>query len=489
MKRAYGTFFARSGAALTGVEDVIFASIASYPNKGVYADIRRVGKDYSFELLESPLSSPPDKSSLSPNHVGYLFSRRLKSVCDYDFGRRLQPSVLDLRSMYESGDVVRAFIATNGEGWAFRLFNFQDLSLAEFDWLESGFVKSTRSSKDLELFLDHLPKRMALSMLQRNERMVRFLIGESKSIGTRIDRLQAFYGALPPQLLARLLSIAGSVITIGESFFQVGSLPTDDIFEYHIVEAFNSIKQGDKKSAFAQVLKFSLPTACALTRLENGDGKIREIEEVNSRLHELRLPSVPESMQLKALIVFLEETLDCASSLLVEGHKKLHIAHDEKNKLHKAPTLSNNLNLWHRSLLTEGQVFHGINEFIAEAIWNHPNVVLGKIRGSAEAPNRFSIADLRVLPCDTIIKHSVATRSGKVTRKALGGERLAGKAVSKVCQCEHEMLCSLHPETRTLNEMLRSGYVLNAIAVTNGEKCAFRLHDGSNNTLAYAYTA
>jgi hypothetical protein len=88
-----------------------------------------------------------------------------------------------------------------------------------------------------------------------------------------------------------------------------------------------------------------------------------------------------------------------------------------------------------------------------------------------------------------MIKHSVATRIEKVTTEAPADERLAGKAVSKVCQCEHEMLGYLHPETRTLNEMLRSGYVLNAIAVTNGDKCAFRLHDGSNNTLAYAYTA
>jgi hypothetical protein len=489
MNCAYGTFFARNGAALTGLEDIIFTAIASYPNKDVYADIRRVGKNYSFELLESPPSSPPDKSSLSPNHVGYLFSRRLKSVCDCDFGRRLQPSVLDLRSMYESGDAVRAFIATNGAGWAFRLFNFQDLSLAELDWLESGFVKSTRSSKDLELFLDHLPKRMALSMLQRDERMVRFLVDESRTIGTRIDRLQDYYGALPTQSLARLLSMAGSVITIGESFLQEGNLLIDDIFEHHIVEAFNSIKQGDVKSAFAEILKFSVPTTGALTRLEDRDDKIRKIEEVNSRLRELRLPSVPESRQLKALIAFLEETLECAYSFFVEGNKKLRTRHDERGELDRAPTTSNSLDSSHQSVLAEGQVFHGINEFIAEAIWNHPNIVLGQIRRSAEAPNRFSITDLRVLPCDIMIKHSVATRSEKVTMEALGGERLAGKAVSRVCECEYEMLCSLHPETRILNEMLRSGYVLNAIAVTNGEKCVFRLHDGSNNTLAYAHTA
>jgi hypothetical protein len=488
MKCANGTFFARDGAALTELEGIIFAAIASYPNKEVYADICKVGESYSFKLLESPPSPLPAEQPLGPDHAGYLFSRHLKGVYDRDFERHLQPSVSDLRSMYESGECVRAFIATNGVGWAFRLFNFQDLSLAQLDWLESSLANFTRSSKHLETFLDDLPKRMALSLLQHDERMVRFLVDESKTIGTRTDLVQNYHGALPSQLLARLLSMAGSVIIIGESFIQERNLPVDDAFEYHIVEAFNSIKQGDIKSAFAEVLKLSFPAIYALTWLENRGDKIRKIEEVNLRLHELRLPNVPESRQLKALIAFLEETLERAYSFLVEGNKKLRTRHDGEGESDRSATTSNGFNSLHQTVLTEAQVLGGVGKFIAEAISNHPNIVVGRIRRSDEPPNRFSITDLRALPCDIMINLSVATKSEKATAEILEDSDLVGKAVSKVCQCEHEMLGSLHPETKTLNIMLRSGYTLNAIAVTNGHKCAFRLHDGSDNTLAYAYT-
>jgi hypothetical protein len=488
MKYLHNMFFENDPGAFAGLEDVVFAVVSGYPNKDVCADIRRDGKSYSFEFMKSLPSSTSGSLPLSSDHAGYLFSKHLRGAFDVDFERCLQPSIYDLRSMYELGDSVRAFLATNGVGWAFRLFDFQDASLAESNWFDSGFIKSMRNAESLRSFTHFMPQRIALSMLRQDERMVRFLVNESRAIGERINRPQVTNRSIPSELLAGFLLVGTSVVMVGEAFLQRGELQSDEVFEHHLIEAFNAVKQDDAKSAFEEVLKFSLPSVHALSGLEGGETKLRKIKEINSRLHELRLPRVAESRKLNALIAFLEDILDCAYSLLTQGSRKVKTRLKQRVNLDRLQMLSEDQYLSHQPVPKEQQVPDGAREFMAEATSNYPNVVLGKIRRYAEESNRYLITDFRVLPCDVMIKYSATVSARNGSAEQPSGQPYAGIAVSKVCCCEHEMLILLHPETRTLNEMLRSGYSLNAIAVTNGNRCLFRLHDGSNNTLASAHT-
>lgn len=489
MKYLHNVFLANSAAQLRGLEEIIVAVVSGYPNEDVCADIRSDGKSYSFEPMKSPPSSPRDNSSLNANHVGYLFSKHLKSTFDVDFERCLQPSLSDLRSMYESGDALRAFVATNGVGWAFRLLDFQDVSLAEFDWLDFGFIKTMCSKENVEYFMHCMPKRMALALLRQDERMVRLLVDESRIIGARIDRLQVLYGPIPSELLARFLLVGTSAIIVGEAFLQGGESQSDGVFERHLVEAFNAVKRGDSKSAFDEVMKFSISSVHALAGPESGEAKLRKIREVNSRLHELRLPSVPESRKFIALVGFLEDVHECAYSILLRGYGKIRSRLKQRVELDGLQMLSEDQYSLHQAVSKEQQVFDGVREFMVEAIENYPNIVVGRIRTDAEGSNQYLITDFRVLPCDVTIRYSVAVGARDGLVGVQGSRSSVGRAVSKLCHCEHEMLPLLHPDTRTLNEMLRSGYGLNAIAVTNGEKCLLRIHDGSNNTVASAHTA
>lgn len=489
MKRVNEGFLANSGAPLVGLEEIIFAVVSGYPGKDVWADILKDGKCYSFELMKSSPSSLNDKSSSTPNHVGYLFSKHLKSSFHADFERSLQPSVYDLRSMYESGEPVRAFVATNGSGWAFRLFDFQDASLAESDWLESGFINATRSAKDIESFVERVPIRMALGMLRKDERVIRLLVSESRIIGARTGRLQVSYEMIPSEVLARLLLIGGCVVILGETFLQADELRSDEIFEHHLVEAFNAIKRDDTKSAFEEVLKFSLPSVNALAGSEGGETRIRKIKEINSRLHELRLPIVPETRKLNALVGFLENIHECAYSLLVQGHRKTRDRLNETPKLNEMRIPSMSQSSSGQPASEENYAFDGVIEFMNEAIRSYPNVMVGRIKRHSEARNRYLITDFRVLPCDVAIRYSPEIVAKNGLSEASGSGSLVGRTVSRLCCSEHEMLTLLHPDTRTLNEMLRVGDSLNAVAVTNGEKCLFRLHDGSDNTLMSVHTA
>jgi hypothetical protein len=390
--------------------------------------------------------------------------------------------------MYESGDALRAFVATNGVGWAFRLLDFQDVSLAEFDWLDFGFIKTMHSKEKVEYFMHCLPKRMALALLRQDERMVRLLVNESRAIGARIDRLQVLYGPIPSDLLARFLLVGTSAMIVGESFLQGGESQPDGVFEHHLVEAFNAVRRGDSKSAFDEVVKFSISSVHALAGRESGEVKLRKIREINSRLHELRLPNVPESRKLGALVAFLEDAHECANSILLRSYGKIRLRLKQKVELDRLQIQSENQYSLHQVVSKEQQVFDGIEEFMAEAIENYPNIVVGQIRTDAEESNQYLITDFRVLPCDVTVTYSVpaGTRVGLVGIQS--NRSSVGRAVSKLCHCEHEMLPLLHPDTRTLNEMLRSGYGFNAIAVTNGEKCLLRVHDGSNRTVASAHT-
>jgi hypothetical protein len=133
--------------------------------------------------------------------------------------------------------------------------------------------------------------------------------------------------------------------------------------------------------------------------------------------------------------------------------------------------------------------FQKMEEFMHEATRSYPNRVIGRIMRLPKHANHYAITDVRVVPCDVAIRISLgnATRGDSVdVHDADCSSVLAGTSASLVCCYEPEMLTLLHPNTYTLNEMLRSGYSLNAIAVTNGKKCLLRLHDGSNNTIVTA---
>jgi len=491
MECQYNAMRLKNGETLVGLEDLIFSTIVGYPSREVYAEIIRDGNRYSF----NPLNAPPSFSQQLPPStgvrcVGHLFSKHLKNAFDYDFERRLQPSILDLRSMYELGDMLRAFIVTNGIGWAFRLFDFHNVSLAELNWLEFGFVKATQTKETLEAFLNCMPKRMALGLLQRNQQTIEFLVGELTSMVTRVERPLDYYGvATPTERINELLAVAPGVLVVGETFQQKDELQSNEVFEQHIVEAFNAIRGGDNRLAFSEVLKFSLPIISTLTQVENGANKLGRITDMNSRLLQLRLPDVPESKKLRILIEFLKETLEHGYLLLKEGYNKRKGTPMQGNR-------SENEADCHLVLCSPSQIggvgeprFHEIEKFMFEATRRYPNRVIGQIVHRCNQANQYAITDVKAVPCDVAISISSGTtiRRDSSERCDTGTPTvLVGKSVSKICCCEHEMLTLLHPNTYTLNEMLRSGYSLNAIAVTNGEKCLLRVHDGSNNTVLTA---
>jgi hypothetical protein len=472
-----------------GLEKVILAGVIGYPNRKVYSDIRRDGKTYSFEFMQTLDPSFSEKPASSSTHVGYLFSKHLKSTFDNDFERALQPSIYDIRSMYESGDHLRSFLATNGLGWAFRLFDFQDSSLAEFDSLDYGFIKAMRRGESLRHFSNLMPRRIALGMLRRDERVVRFLANESKAIRTRINRLQLTYGTIAPEILPKLLLKCASSVIMCEAYLRLDELRSDEVFEHHLIEALESVKRGDEETAFHAILRFSLPSVYTLARVERGEIKLRKIKEIDFRLDQLRLPVVPESTGLNALIAFLKNMLESAYSLLKLGPKKVETFLKNKRKLDKLHVQSIDQYLLPQHGMEEQQVFDGLRDFIAEAVQSYPNTVLGRIRKTSQAPTRYIITDFRVLPCDVIVEYSASPQNKNRLRGPQGVDTCVGRAISKTCCSDHEMLPLLHPDSRMLNEMLRSGYCFNAIAVTDGNRCLLRLHDSSNNTVASAQTA
>jgi hypothetical protein len=472
---------------LIGIDDVILAAVSGYPNKEVCSDIGRNGKTYSFEFMLSPPHSPPEKPALRSNHVGYLFSKHLKSTFDNDFERALQPSIWDLRSMYESGDHVRAFLATNGFGWAFRLFDFQDVSLAEFDWLAYGFIRTMRAKENLRHLSDLIPRRAALGILRRDERIIRFLANESNTIRTRMNQLQLIYGSIPHEILGDFLLTCASAVTVCEAFLRQDDLRSDQVFERHLVEAFNSLRQGDDESAFQDVLRFSLPSVQALAILEHGDAKLRKIKEISFHLDQLRLPQTPDTRKLNSHVAFLKNMLDSAYTLLICGTKKAKASQQHAVELDSLQTIPDDQYQARKTATNENSVFEGVKEFMAEAVQSYPNVVLGRIRRHSQASTRYSIVDFRVSPCDVMLVYSAPAQAGSGSGEKQSSETLVGRAISKPCCCENEMLVLLHPDTRTLNEMLRSGYGINAIAVTNGDRCLLRVHDSSNNTVLSAH--
>jgi hypothetical protein len=483
---------ARSGGTadtFLGLEDVILATLMGFPNRDVYVDILRNGGKFSFEFMKTRAPSLSEKPAPSSVHIGYLFSKHLRSAFDNDFERALQPSIYDLRSMYESGDRVRSFLATNGFGWAFRLFDFQDMSLAEFDWLDYGFIKAMRLRESLKHFSNIMPRRTALGMLRRDERAVRFLANESKAVRTRINRLQLTYGRIPSDILAKLLFNCASSVIVCEAYLRLDELRSDEVFEHHLIEALESVTRGDEETAFHDVLSFSLPSVHSLARLERGEIKLRKIKEIDFRLDQLRLPPVPESTRLNALVAFLKDMLESAYSLLKLGPKKVEIFlknNIESGKLH---VQSINRYLPRQPRTGEQQVFDGMRDFMAKAVQSYPNTVLGRIRKDSQASTLYVITDLRVLPCDVIVEYSASPRDKNPRGGPQGLDTCVGRAISKTCCSDHEMLPLLHPDSRMLHEMLRSGYRFNAIAVTDGDRCLLRLHDGSNNTVASAQIA
>jgi hypothetical protein len=375
-------------------------------------------------------------------------------------------------------------------GWAFRLFDFQSVSLAELNWLEFGFVRAMQTREALEGFFSCIPKRMALGLLQSNNGIIEFLVDELMTIFTEIERLQDYYNTtIPAGQINDLLSVAPGVLVVGEAFRQKDELQPKAVFEQHIVEAFNAVRQGDNKSAFGEVVKFALPIIRALTEAGNGASKLERITDMNSRLHQLRLPDVPESKRLRILIEFLEATLECAYLFLKEGHdKRMRLSNQEKQSGKKADD-SAIPHLQIQASEVRELKFRDVERFALEATRCCPNRVTGQIVQLHDQENSYAITDVRLVPCDVAITISLGNviRRDSVERSSAESSKiLVGRSVSKVCCCEQEMLTLLHPSTYTLNEMLRSGYSLNAIAVTNGEKCLLRLHDGSNNTILTA---
>nr|MDO8134788.1 hypothetical protein [Candidatus Njordarchaeum guaymaensis] len=272
-------------------------------------------------------------------------------------------------------------------------------------------------------------------------------------------------------------------------FQQKDELQSKEVFEQHMIEAFNAIKQGDNRLAFSEALKFSLPTISVLTEAENGANKVGRIAGMNSRLLQLRLPDVSESEKLKNLIEFLKETLEHAYRFLKEGYDKRKRSPEQKNQSGKKVDGSAIPSCQSQTGVVGELKFHDVEKFMFKATRSYPNRVIGQIVQSRTQANRYAIADVREVPCDVVIRIS----SGNTLRRDSVGRRVAdastvlvGRSVSKVCCCEHEMFTLLHPTTYTLNEMLRSGYSFNAVAITNGERCLLRLHDGSNNTVLTA---
>jgi hypothetical protein len=480
-----------SGVELLGLEELVFSAILGYPSRDVHAEILRDRSRYLFNPLNAPPSFP--QTSRSPTgltRVGHLFSKRLKNAFDYNFEQHLQPSILDLRSMYESGDTVRSFIVTNGVGWAFRLFDFHNVSLVELSWLELGFIKALRNKESIEEFFKCIPKRMALGLLQNNGSIIEFLVDELEATVTRFNRSQDSPGpAMPVQEINKILALAAGAIMLGEAFQQKEKLWSKEVFEHHAVKAFEAIRQGDNRQAFGEVLKLSLPAISILTKGENNASKLLRIVDISSRLRQLRLPEVRESERLKTLIEFLEETLEQAYLFLKEGYDKRKSQSMQKKQSEKR-TDDSAISVFQTQIDAGRSLeFHEIEEFMLKATKSYPNRVIGRIMQSPNQANHYSITDVRVVPCDVAIKISLgsATSRGSADRHDTDcSPVLVGTSVSEACCCEHEMLTLLHPKTYALNEMLRSGYSLNAIAITNGERCLLRLHDGSDNTIITA---
>jgi hypothetical protein len=473
-------------AAITGIENVILATVSGYPNKDICLDISRNGNTYSFEYLPSP-PSLREKPTPNPNHVGYLFSRHLKNTFDNDFDRSLQPSIYDLRSMYEAGDHVRAFLATNGFGWAFRLFDFQDVSLAEFDSLDYGLIRAMRTKENLTNLSDLIPRRTALGILRKDGRLIKFLADESKTIRARINQLQLIYGSISSEILGGFLLTCACAVTVCEAFQRQDELRPDEVFERHLVKAFNLTNQGDEGSTHQEILRFSLPSVQALAILEHGEVKLRKIKEIHFRLNQLRLPQAPKTFRLNSIVTFLKDMLDAAYSLLICGSEKVKVCLHQVVDLGSLETLPDDQYLSCKPAMKGKPVIEGVKEFMAEAVQSYPNVALGKIKRYSPASARYSITDFRVSPCDVTVAYLAPARARSESREKQVSGTVVGRAISKPCCSEQEMLTLLHPETRTLNDMLRSGYNLNAIAVTNGDRCLLRVHDGSNNTIVSAH--
>nr|MDO8097953.1 hypothetical protein [Candidatus Njordarchaeota archaeon] len=481
----------RNGVILEGLEDLVLSAIVGFPSREVYAEILRNENRYLFHPLDEPPSfSQPSQPSMGTSHVGYLFSKRLRNASDYDFDKRLQPSISDLRSMYESGDTLRSFIVTNGVGWAFRLFDFHNVSLAELNWLEFGFIKAMRNAETVDAFFNCIPKRMALGLLQGNRGIIEFLVGELEAVVTGIERLQDYNGVMiPTGRINELLAVAPGVLVVGEAFQKKDELQPSEVFEQHMVGAFNAIKGGDNKLALSEALKFSLPAISILTEVENGPDKLGRITDMNSHLLQLRLPDVPESKKLKILVDFLKKTLEYGYRFLKEGYYKRKMYREQGNRSSKkadgcdVPCSQSQIGG------VGGLTFNDIGKFMFEATSSYPNRVIGQIVHPRNQANRYAITDVKLVPCDMAISISSrnTTRKDSFERRDIDSSTvLVGKSVSKVCCCEHEMFTLLHPSTYTLNEMLRSGFTFNAIAVTNGERCLLRLHDGSNNSILTA---
>jgi hypothetical protein len=361
------------------------------------------------------------------------------------------------------------------------------LSLAEFDWLDYGSIKGMESDTNARSFLEAIPNRMALGLLRRDEHLIGNLVNESRRAWTKMGQLEASQETVLPETLAKILLTGSCVVIVGDAFLQGDQLWAGEVFEHHLVKAFNAIKRGDTESAFEEALRFSFPSIHVLTGSEEKNTRIGKIKVVSSRLHELRLPNVPEARKLKALVRFLEDVNECAYSLLVEGHSKAksYLSEISKSNTIQVPSVSQFASC--QPVSEEGYVFDGALEFMNETIKSFPNIVIGRINRCAGALNQFSIADFKVLPCDITLRYSAQTREKSGLSEPPDNRLCAGRAASRLCCSKHEMLALLHPETRTLNEMLRAGYSYNAIAVTDGEKCMFRLHDGSDNTIFVAH--
>jgi hypothetical protein len=362
------------------------------------------------------------------------------------------------------------------------------VSLVETNWLEFGFAKTMCCTRDVEFYLASLAKRMALGLLQNEKRMVQFLAAELETIGAGASRLQELYGALPATLVSELLSLAATTATVGETFLRKDDLESDAIFESHMVEAFRAVIGGDSKLAFSEALKLSLPSVQALAGTEKGQMKLANINSITARLSELRLPSTPHAIRLRALLNFLISVNDQGRYLVLDGYSKLK---ERKHQMRESMGP-------HMILLGDGSQdqaadpgtyeLNGLSEFMHEAIRSYPNRVMGKIRKSLDGREHYSITDVKVIPCDTVIDHYNSTGLEESPVGSRGRQTVVGRAESKSCVREDEMIAYLHPITAELNEMLRFKHSLNAIAVSNGEKCIFRLHDNSNNTILVART-
>lgn len=472
-----------------GFEELALAAILSHPNKNLCAEIQREGSNYAFHTLPSITPSSQAIPSSTSTRVGHLFSRNMRNMSDFDFERPLQPSLFEFRSMYESGDTLRAFFATNGVGWAFRMFDFQNVSIAELNWLEYNIIKAMRGKNGIDVFLASLPKRMALGLLQRDRAMVENLVKELEAMVSGIERLQDQYGALPVQKITEVRSRAASVIVAGEAFLQMGKSESLQIFEQHLVEAFKAIRQGDSMLAFNEVMKFALPVISSLADAGDGGNRIRRIVEVSHRLRELKIPDTQEAIRLSAILDFFLKINDSGYSFLREGYDKRKKSSDDwNNSRGQMRTIVGSS--MSDQFASAAETFDGVEEFMVEAIRRYPNKVVGEVRKAAKRPNQYAIENLRVVPCDVEVKLFSVMRSPKARSEengAVDSNMAVGRAISKACCCLGEMLCSLHPRTRSLNEMLDSGYVFNAVALTDGKKCVFRLHDGSDNTVLAAY--